>query len=1148
MYFHSNTMTTTLFPVDWAAKDVEYNGETRAEIHAWGKCIDGHSTLLRITFTPYFFVKTPGWSEARQKLYISDACQKYNALYEASMPVKRVPLLGFTNNCPTQFIQLAFSTIEAFRKAKYGVQRDHLATFEASVDPLLRFFHVREIHPAAWIRAEQLTIVDPEDTGRVSKPYVTEYTTGFQHVSPAPEVTVMPRLVIASWDLECTSSTGMFPDSSKIDDKIITIGTAFQIYGNDDPYLRSVITLDTCDPIPGVDVVACASEKDVVNEWLDLLGRERVDVMIGYNTLGFDYKYLDGRSMVLIDDDTGESCIHLPSLGHAVHGGGDPIEKNLSSAAYGDNKYFYLSSPGVMTLDLLQIFRKELKLESYSLANVSKKYLDDGETKIDLKPSELFLKFTQGAPERAEIATYCVRDVELPLKLMRRLSTLENTMQMANAVCCPIDFLQNRGQQIRVFSQLIRKARSLGFVCPDTERPKDGGPPPEKYEGATVLNANRGAYFDIISALDFASLYPTIIRAHCMCPSTLVMDPRYADVDGIEYYEIETGAGVARFAQNVKCVVPELLKELSEFRKQAKKDMALAEDQFKKAMFNAKQLAYKISANSVYGFFGATRGMLPIVKMAAAVTATGRRMIEHSKTMAESLVPGTEVIYGDSVMHYTPVLIKNVASGEIDIRTIANLAKTWTPYDGFKVSETGLTHKEQASPESLLAWTDRGWAPIRRVIRHKCKKKIYRVVTPSGLVDVTEDHSLLDPHGVHIKPTDTHVGMELLHRFPDTFPDDATYPQKVLERGWLETKNQFAAQHYFMSLRALRYTVSIEETGGTIRLTFTMGDSHLQETAIKSLAVLHETYDGYVYDIETEAGVFQAGVGGLIVKNTDSILCKFKVPEEKRYDMHHHFQIAEWVAGEITKTFKHPIELEFEKTYFPYLLFSKKRYAGNMFTKPDAPDYIDVKGLQLVRRDNAPIVKDVSTAILNAIMHDRSPQKAIALARESVLRVLRNNEPLEKFIISKALRSGYKNPDSLPHVIVARKLKERRGYPPASGERVPYVFIRDAANPDGLMAQRAEDPEYVREHRSTVELDTLYYINNQLLSPITTLLDVLMESPEQVHKEIMGHQDIAPLVHALQNEKTSEIKVAKRVRLNTKNNQHEITRFFVKKS
>lgn len=914
----------TLFPVDWTSGDYEVNDERRAEIHAWGKTLEGQSALVRIVFTPYFFVKTPGWSEARQRLYLSEAAQKYKALYASSLPVKRVPLLGFTNNTPASFLQLAFPTIEAFRKAKYGVVRDKLATFEASLDPLLRFFHVRDIQPAHWIRVSNVTLIDEDDPSRVADSGILEYVASFTHVEPAIDIVDVPKLVIASWDLECISESGLFPDSSKEGDKIITIGTAFQRYGETEPYLRSAITLDSCDPIPGVEVASYEHEHDAINAWLELLKDQGVDVMIGYNTLGFDYKYLDGRHSLLVNDD-GEPGVALRLLGKSLAGGGLPIEKNLSSAAYGDNKYFYLSSPGVMCLDLLQIFRKELKLESYSLNNVSKKYLDDGEEKIDLKPGEIFQKFTEGPTQRAEIAAYCVRDVELPLKLMRRLSTLENTMQMANAVCCPIDFLQNRGQQIRVFSQLIRKARSLGFVCPDVERGGNDAPP-EKYSGATVLNADRGAYFDIISALDFASLYPSIIRAHNMCPSTIVLDPRYADIDGIDYYEIETGAGVARFAQDVKCVVPQLLEELAQFRKQAKKDMAAAKDRgdsFQASVYNAKQLAYKVSMNSVYGFFGATRGMLPLVQMAAAVTATGRHMIEHSKNMAERLVPGTKVIYGD----------------------------------------------------------------------------------------------------------------------------------------------------------------------------------------------------------------------------TDSILCKFKVDEDKRYDMHEHFKVAQRVADEITKTFKHPVELEFEKTYYPYLLFSKKRYAGLMYTKPDAPDYIDVKGLQLVRRDNAPIVKDVSQAILNIIMHERSPPKAFEAARESILKVLQHEEPLEKFIISKALRSGYKNPESLPHVVVAKKLKQRRGYPPALGERVPYVFVRDASNPDGLQAARAEDPEYVKE-TPDVELDTLYYIQNQLISPITTLLEVLVDSPDDVHSQVLGHPSIKSMVEQLEHQKTHDVREAKRVRTNTANKQREITSFF----
>lgn len=216
----------------------------------------------------------------------------------------------------------------------------------------------------------------------------------------------------------------------------------------------------------------------------------------------------------------------------------------------------------------------------------------------------------------------------------------------------------------------------------------------------------------------------------------------------------------------------------------------------------------------------------------------------------------------------------------------------------------------------------------------------------------------------------------------------------------------------------------------------------------------------------------------------------------------------------------------------------QKRYAGLMYTKPDKPDYIDVKGLQLVRRDNCPLVKDVSNVILNKIMYQRCADQAIEQARACVLRVLRQEEPLEKFVVSKALRGDYKN-TAQPHLYVAKKIQRRTGQPVPSGVRVPFVFVADASNPDGLLAERAEDPEYVREHG--LDLDVLYYLEHQLESPITALLELLVDDPA---KEVFGSENIAPLMEVLKGKRTQDIKVAKRIRKNTANNQQEITAFF----
>lgn len=1173
-----------VFPVDWEGVDfgIEEDQE-HYEVRCWGKSPEGTAVLLRVLFYPYFFVKAPtNWSEAQQKLFVTTAISKLGALHGLSLPVKRTPLLGFTNSAKLPFIQLAFKTQASFRKARNTIPRNDafhkLRTYESSLDPILRFFHVRNVSPSHWVSASEYEIIGEDDDRRISTPGVMEYMANFQNVQGESTCALRPPLILASWDIECVSASGKFPMPSLPNDKIITIGVAFQRYGEKEIFHRTAVALGTCDAIDGVEVIPCATEADVINTFFDVLHHHDADIMVGYNTLGFDFKYLDGRAAVCVDDNGGPLA-HLSRLGKQLHGGGIPIEKNLSSGAYGDNKYFFLSSPGVAQLDLLQVFRKELKLDSYSLANVSKKYLEN-ETKLDLPPGAIFEKFKGSSADRAEIARYCVRDVELPLKLMMRLCTLENILEMSNGTCVPTSFLQTRGQQIRVFSLLTRKARELGFVAPDIDRlPNAGGE--TKYEGATVLDAQKGAYFEVISALDFASLYPSIIMAWNYCPSTIVKDPKYGDLPGVEYKTVVTGQGLCRFAQGVQSVVPVLLKELAMLRKQAKKDMAAAKDQgdsFMVAMYNGKQLAFKVSMNSVYGFFGATKGLLPLVDMAAAVTSTGRSMIEHSKKMAEDLVPGTEVVYGDSVAEYTPLYIR-MPHGGVYVTTFEELAQNveWAPRND------GKEHAEV--PPGMDIWSDCGWTPLHRIIRHALdpSKGMVRVCTSSGMVDVTTDHSLLLVDASPVKPEDVGVGTDLLHHdLPQIVPPSDLYatltdmevariagsighnkpvPGVILAasreireaywRGMCGTVSAYSLPiHHGKHLSLATIVLLADSLGyayelGSHQVLFSINTHtpHGNKCEQQIRGMHRISYTGsFVYDVTTANHHFAAGIGRLIVHNTDSILCKFKVSEDKRYDMNEHFRIAQEVADTITKTFKHPIELEFEKCYYPYMLMSKKRYAGLLYTKPDKPDYIDVKGLQLVRRDNARIVKTVSQRILDSIMYDRSPEKAVEAARDAVRRVLNHAEPLEEYIITKALRASYANPNSQPHVQVANKIKARRGFPVTQGERIPYVFIDDPENCDGLLSSRAEDPAFVEAQG--LHVDALYYINNQLLAPMTTLLELIVDD---VHQDVLGVPGIAEKMEELKAQRAGEIKTAKRIRVNTTRKQHEITKFFIKK-
>jgi len=209
-----------------------------------------------------------------------------------------------------------------------------------------------------------------------------------------------------------------------------------------------------------------------------------------------------------------------------------------------------------------------------------------------------------------------------------------------------------------------------------------------------------------------------------------------------------------------------------------------------------------------------------------------------------------------------------------------------------------------------------------------------------------------------------------------------------------------------------------------------------------------------------------------------------------------------------------------------------------MYTKPDTPDYIDTKGIQLVRRDSCPLVKEVSTAVLDAIMYRKDVEAALGAARQHMRDVLAGVHPMDKFVVSKALRADYKN-DKQPHLYVAKKLAARRGYPVPSGSRVPYVFIEDLDNPVCLQAEKAEDPGYAKDH--DLPLDLLYYVEHQLSSPVCALLEVLVKDPQA---EVFGHDLVAPLLEALRRRHADAVKRFKRVKKNTDNRQAEITAFF----
>ena len=203
----------------------------------------------------------------------------------------------------------------------------------------------------------------------------------------------------------------------------------------------------------------------------------------------------------------------------------------------------------------------------------------------------------------------------------------------------------------------MSRAKEEGYIIPYKEDLGLGTSGEEDtYEGATVIKPKRGFYNETVATLDFASLYPSIMMAHNLCYSTLIKSKNVPD--NVEEISRPTPLGPnVRFvtSEHRKGLLPKILESLISARKQAKRDMAAETDPFKINILDGRQLALKISANSVYGFTGATIGKLPCFEISASVTSYGRQMIDlTSKVVIEtySISNGhhcdSEVIYGDT--------------------------------------------------------------------------------------------------------------------------------------------------------------------------------------------------------------------------------------------------------------------------------------------------------------------------------------------------------------------------------------------------------------------------------------------------------------------------------------------------------------------
>jgi DNA polymerase elongation subunit (family B) len=217
---------------------------------------------------------------------------------------------------------------------------------------------------------------------------------------------------------------------------------------------------------------------------------------------------------------------------------------------------------------------------------------------------------------------------------------------------------------------------------------------------------------------------------------------------------------------------------------------------------------------------------------------------------------------------------------------------------------------------------------------------------------------------------------------------------------------------------------------------------------------------------------------------------------------------GEWVTQHMLHK---PQDLEYEKTLYPFILISKKRYVADLFEFDINSCKRKSMGIVLKRRDNAPIVKHVFGNVIEKIMIDKDLDKAVDWLKQTLADIMAGNYPISYFIITKSLRGYYKNPGSIAHKVLADRIGERDpGNKPKAGDRIPYVYHKVDEDPiylgtykngkpkykkrNILQGDRIEDPEYVQKNNK--EIDYKFYITNQIMNPVKQVLDLELDEKE----------------------------------------------------
>ena len=805
-------------------------------------------------------------------------------------------------------------------------------------------------------------------------------------------------------------------------DEIIQIGTAVQQFGTEMPVLKHIITLDTCDPIPGVVVEQYKTEREVILAWIRFMLKLDPDVISGYNIFGFDFSFLYERA-----EDLGLKA-EIETLGRIRKLESNLEVKKLSSSALGDNTLYYINMHGRVLIDLLKVVQRDHNLVSYKLDYVAENFINDKIVEVVDN-----IKAKNGR-------------VKTRLKIKG-----QNTLIAGNFITIVYsskqpskDYLETKYKITDITDDIITvDAEILQTILFNEHNKnvrwqlaKDDVSPQQifDYQGQ---NATKRA----------------IVASYCVQDCALCITlMNKLDI-------LTNNIGMA----NV-CFVPLSFIFL---RGQGIKIFSLVSKECKSEDF-----------------------LIPLVRpkrdeMKNGNLDTDDEGVGFDYDFTDKFTPGEDLedMERDDDGGYEGAIVLKPNPG-IYLDTPVTVLDYASLYPSSMISEN-LSHDSLVNDEKFLG--DEGGKRLEEL--------------GYGYVDVTHDtYKWIDSR---IKSKGKEKTGQKTCRFVQPPDDDKSIIPKILKkllkarkdtRAKIKTTEDPFKKKVYDGLQ-LAYKLTANSLYGQIGAP--TSPIYMKDIAASTTAtgrrLLHLARD------KTLEHYPQAEI---VYGDTDSIFINFNPVNDKTGEklkgkeaIAKSIEMGVGAEKYIQQFLKAPHRLEYEKTFSPFILFSKKRYIGNKYEE-DTENYKQTSmGIVLKRRDNADIVKHVYGTIIDILINKLDLEGSIKFCQEACEKLLRGSFPLEMLIITKSLRGFYKNPDQIAHKVLADRIGEREpGNKPKSNDRIPYVYIETKKTRGTLERQgdKIENPDFIRKHK--IKPDYKFYITNQIMKPVGQIYALTVEN------------------------------------------------------